>query len=164
MRATFHPLRLWRSTHAFTYRYEREQVSRQLQDGRQLQTRIYELDERCPEGPQGWRRETAGQIDETADSSHEDELKGHARTVEDLSDHNHSILPDIRHPRLRPRVDRRGRLLSISHSVRISHIQRGCGSTLPILLVPDLLLRNQRSTIENIRSISSILNDPDRRR
>ena len=84
-----------RSAHSLSDRDASQQVPSQLQDGRELQTRIYELDERRQESPQRRRRKTAGQTDETTVSSHENEFESNAGTVENLPDHNRPVLPDL---------------------------------------------------------------------
>ncbi len=132
----------------------REPISRQLQNGRKLQTRIYELDEPSPQGPQRWRREKPGETNATTSRSNENEFAGHTRTDENLSNHNHSLLPNLRRYWIRSNLS--SRLRTFRLPVRLE--------PLSILLVSRLLFHNQYSPVANFRSLRSLLNDTDFRR
>ena len=154
----------WSLTPAFPPLYEREPLPRKLQDGRELPARIYELDERRKESPEGRRRKTAGQTDEAPIGRDEDELTSNTRAIQNLPHNNRPILSHIRRTRIRSNLDIvRRRLFTFLHTVRFANARRRNGSTLAILLVPYLLVHNQYSALATLRSLTSTLHEPNRR-
>jgi large subunit ribosomal protein L34e len=141
----------WSSSASLCCRYVGQQVSRQLQNGRELQTRIYELDEPSPKSPQGWRREKPGETNATTGSSHENELKSHAGTDENISNHNYSILPHIRCDRI---------CSSLACCIRSLHLPIRFEPFL-LLLVLGLLFHNQRTAVKNFRRRGRLFHDSD---